>query len=67
MVENTFAKGQRRPFRRAHTLKMPQQENELDVLELNKAQSVSAISQFEKEENEGPNAEESAQSRQNGS
>ena len=57
MVETTFAKGQRRPFRRAHTLGIPQPENQLgDILELNKAESVSAISGFDREENEGPNA-----------
>ena len=57
MVETTFAKGQRRPFRRAQTLGIPQPENQLgDILELNKAESVSAISGFDREENEGPNA-----------
>ena len=54
MVENTFAKGQRKPYRRAHTLAMPQQEPNFEVLELNKAESVSAVSGFDREENEGP-------------
>ena len=65
MVETTFAKGQRRPYRRRHTMGIPLQENQLgDILELNKAESVSAISGFEREENEGPNvAAESAHSK----
>ena len=54
MVENTFAKGQRKPYRRAHTLAIPQQEQNFDVLELNKAESVSAVSGLDREENEGP-------------
>ena len=56
MVENTFAKGQRKPYRRAHTLIIPKQEEpNFEVLGLNKAESVSAVSGFDREEDEGPN------------